>query len=139
MAETLLPTSLVPGLVTVEDQKGNQRNVYPIDAKDLIASGEFKLVDNGSAEAARLNINPLRTDRYSGDPRNVVAEVTGIAGVVVEARDEKTAQKIIKAGDTADARPGPSQLPQDQTDQRAAESAKDAAKTAAPAKADDKK
>jgi hypothetical protein len=105
MAESLIP-EIVPGLVAVEyvgperkggPQKGSVKNVYPIDAKELLMSREYKLVENGAVEAARLNANPLR--RIASDPALVVTEVTGIEGQVHVADSEKEAEKAIAAAD----------------------------------------
>lgn len=100
--EQMLPSAMVPGLVTIKDKKGKTQNVWPIDAKELIASGEYELVENGSAEAARLNVNPLRSGRAVADPDLVVAEIAGIAGGVVVAATPEDAEKLIDAGDNAD-------------------------------------
>jgi hypothetical protein len=86
--ETLLPAAMVPGLVTVEDKKGKQENVFPIDAKERLASGDYKLVDNGAIEAARMAATPLRSGMAAGIPSDmVVAEVSGIEGRVVTSDD----------------------------------------------------
>lgn len=105
MAEALIP-EIVPGLVAVEfvgkeveggPKKGAVKNVFPIDAKEMLMSREYKLVENGSVEAARLNANPLR--RVAADPRLVVTEVTGIEGQVHVAASEADAKEAIEAGD----------------------------------------
>lgn len=114
--EQLLPSAMVPGLVTIKDKKGKTQNVWPIDAKELIAGGEYTLVDNGSAEAARMNVNPLRSGRAVADPDLIIAEVAGIAGSVVVAATPEEAEKVIEAGDNADrvastAAPAPAPAP----------------------------
>lgn len=89
MAEDLIPT-IIPGMVSVsyvgkdDDQKKNPANqnkvVFPIDAKELVATGDWKVNNDGAVQAARLNVNPL-----SGQPidlATVKTEVTGIAGQV---------------------------------------------------------
>lgn len=131
--EQMLPSAMVPGLVTVKDSKGKTQNLFPIDAKELIASGEYELVDNGSAEAARLNVNPLRSGRSAAAEDLVIAEVTGIAGSVVVGADEAATKAAIKAGDNADAVRSTAQTPS----QKAAETPKDPPK--APVKAADAK
>lgn len=93
--ETLLPAAMVPGLVTVEDSKGNQRNVFPIDAKEMISSGDYELVENGAVEAARMAATPLRSGMAAGIPSDqIVAEVSGIAGMVVAHDDPKKAEEV---------------------------------------------
>lgn len=97
MAESLLP-EVIPGLVQVKETKsGKVKTVFPIDAKELLMSGDFELVENGAVEAARINANPLR--QFGINPKIVVAEVTGIAGQAHVATDEKEADKLIKAAD----------------------------------------
>jgi hypothetical protein len=97
--EGMLPSAMVPGLVTIEDKKGKRQNVYPVDAKELINSGDFKLVENGAIEAARLAATPLRSGMAAGIPdEHIVAEVSGIEGRVVIAEDEKARDKIVEAG-----------------------------------------
>ena len=113
MAENLLP-EVIPGMVAVQyvgaddkdsgEKKGSVNNVFPIDAKDLVATGSYKLVDNGSVEAARLNANPLRAAQAAA-PEVVVAEVTGVGGQVHVAEDAKAAEAAKKASDSADAKP----------------------------------
>lgn len=100
--EQMLPSAMVPGLVTIKDSKGKTQNVFPIDAKELISSGAYTLVDNGSAEAARLNTNPLRSGRAVADTDVIVAEIAGIAGSVIVASDAAAAEKVKDAGDNAD-------------------------------------
>lgn len=127
MAETLLPTAMVPGLVTVKDKEGRLQNVWPIDAKELINSGDFELVENGAIEAARMTANPLRSDRARGlQAGAVAAEVTGIAGAVVVAEDEKAAEKIQKdsaGAEGAPADPDKPSSPQQQDRENAQRSA----------------
>lgn len=103
MAEQLIASAMVPGLVTVKKSDGTMQNLWPIDAKELLATGEAELVENGSIEAARLNANPLRSGRSTADLSKVVAEVTGPMPAVMVAADEKTADSVKKAGDNADA------------------------------------
>lgn len=113
MAENLLP-EVIPGMVAVQyvgaddkessEKKGSVKNVFPIDAKDLVATGNYKLVDNGSVEAARLNANPLRSAQAAA-PEVVVAEVTGVGGQVHVADDAKAAEEAKKASDSAEAKP----------------------------------
>ena len=102
--ETLLPAAMVPGLVTVEDKKGNRKNVFPIDAKELIASGEVTLVENGAIEAARMAATPLRSGYASGIPSDqIIAEVAGVEGRIVAASTPEEAEEIKDAGDSPDA------------------------------------
>jgi len=101
--EQMIPSAMVPGLVTISDKKGAMQNVFPIDALELIKSGEYTLVENGAVEAARMNANPLRSSHFGTNPDFVVAEVTGIAGAVIVAATEKSAEDIIAAGDQPDA------------------------------------
>jgi hypothetical protein len=106
MAESLIP-EVIPGLVQVRrkaaddkntgEKKGSLKTVYPIDAKDLLMTGDYELVENGAVEAARLNANPLR--QFSIPEKTVVAEVTGIAGQAHVAPSEEEAQKLVKASD----------------------------------------
>ena len=102
---TVGPVTVVPGLVTVKakGKNGATQNVFAIDALELIRSGEYELVENGSVEAARLNANPLRS-AYAGTNLDVVvAEVTGIAGGVVVATGADSADELRAAADQADA------------------------------------
>ncbi len=93
--ETLLPAAMVPGLVTIKDKKGQMQNVYPIDAKELLASGDFELVENGAIEAARMAATPLRSGMASGIPsENIIAEVAGIEGRIVASSDPKEVERI---------------------------------------------
>lgn len=109
MAESLIP-EVLPGLVQVRrkgadvksgdrvlEKKGALKTVFPIDAKELLMSGDYELVENGAVEAARINANPLRS--LGINPEITVAEVTGIAGQVHIATDEGEAEKLIKASD----------------------------------------
>lgn len=106
MAESLLP-EVIPGLVQIErtaaddkntgEKKGAVKNVFPIDAKELLASGDYRLVENGAVEAARMNANPLRA--FGINPKITVAEVTGIAGQAHVANSEEEAEKLAKASD----------------------------------------
>lgn len=100
--EQMIPSGMVPGLVTVKDSKGKTQNVYPIDAKELITSGEYELVDNGAVEAARMSSTPLKSGRVAVAKELVVAEIVGIEGQVVIGADEKATEVAIKAGDNAD-------------------------------------
>lgn len=106
MAESLIP-EVIPGLVQVKrtgpddkntgEKKGTMKTVYPIDAKDLLSSGEYELVENGAVEAARINANPLRN--FALNPKIVAVEVTGIAGQVQVGANEEETQELIKAAD----------------------------------------
>lgn len=109
MAEQMMPTGMVPGLVTVKKKDGTLQNLWPIDAKELIAAGDAELVENGSAEAARLNVNPLRSGRSTAKVETVAAEITGISGSVIVSADEKAADKVRDAGNNADATSGEAQ------------------------------
>jgi hypothetical protein len=119
MAESLLP-EVIPGLVQVQrvaadsketgEKKGAVKNVFPIDAKDLIFSGEYKLVENGAVEAARINANPLRASGVN--PNIAVAEVTGIAGQVHVAPDEETKDKLVKLADNGGKEKAAEELPE---------------------------
>ncbi len=102
--ETLIPASMVPGLITIEDVvTGAKKNVYPIDAKDLIVSGEFTLVENGAVEAARMAATPLRSGYASGIPSDqIIAEIAGVEGRVVAAATPEAAAKAIEDGNSPD-------------------------------------
>lgn len=102
MAETLLPTAMVPGLVTLEDKDGNRANHYPVDAKELLATGEFTLVENGAIEAARMAATPLRSGMVNIPAENIVAEVAGHAGMIIAHDDPAEVERIIASGDNAD-------------------------------------
>lgn len=102
--ETLLPASMVPGMITVEDKDGNRKNVFPIDAKEMILAGSVKLVENGAIEASRMAATPLRSGYASGIPSElIVAEIAGVEGRILAAADEDTAEEIRDAGDSPDA------------------------------------
>src|SRR6478609_1089936 len=107
--ETLLPSTLVPGMVavvSVTEKNPVPQNVFPIDAKEMIVAGTHKLYENGSVEAARLNANPLRSGRTQVDnPDLIVAEVAGANGAVIVAETAEKADEIIQAGDHADDTP----------------------------------
>lgn len=110
--ENLLPSAMVPGLITIEDSKGRRQNVYPIDAVELIRGGDYKLVENGAIEAARMAATPLRSGMASGIPSDqIVAEVSGVEGRVVAAATPEAAAEIIEAGNSADANSAPSAEP----------------------------
>lgn len=105
MAENLIP-EIIPGLVAVKyvgpdkdgnPKKGTVKNVYPIDAKEMLMSREYELVENGAVEAARLNANPLR--KIPTDAALIVTEVVGIEGQLHIADSEKSAEKAIEAAD----------------------------------------
>ncbi len=151
--ETLLPAAMVPGLVTVEDSKGKRQNLYPIDAKELLAGGEYKLVENGAVEAARMAATPLRSGMAAGIPDDqLVVEISGVEGRVVTAEDGE-AVRAESAGidgttDQDDAAPvnakdDPASAARIQSEARASETKTDTDKAAPariPAKADaDKK
>jgi hypothetical protein len=124
--EALLPSAMVPGLVTVEDKKGNRQNLYPVDAKEAIATGEYTLVENGSIEAARMAATPLRSGMANNIPKdNVIVEVAGVAGSVVASSDEDAVAEAIEAGEGADAKPndGAIETASAQDARKAAESA----------------
>lgn len=129
MAENLLPSAMVPGLVTIKDKDGKTQNVFPIDAKELLRSGDYELVDNGALEAARMNANPLRSGRSAASPEMTVVEVTGREGRVIASSDPKEVDRLREAGDSADARADPS---------LAAAEEKPTPAKAAPAKAEEK-
>jgi hypothetical protein len=107
MAENILP-EVIPGMVAVEyvgadnkesnEHKGMTKNVFPIDAKELIATGKYKLVDNGAVEAARLAATPLRSAQ-AANPDVVVTEVAGIGGQVVVEDNAKDAEAARAAPD----------------------------------------
>lgn len=107
--EQMIPSGMVPGLVTIKDSKGKTQNVYPIDAKELISSGDYELVDNGAVEAARMSSTPLKSGRVAVAKELVVAEIVGIEGQVVIGADEKATAAAIKAGDNADSVPSTQQ------------------------------
>lgn len=107
MAEQMIPSGMVPGLITVKKKDGTMQNLWPIDAKELLASGDAELVENGAVEASRINANPLRSGRISTQAEQTVAEITGIGGKVIVAEDAKAAEKAIKAGDSAEANDEP--------------------------------
>lgn len=126
--ENLIPSAMVPGLVTIKDKKGNMQNVYPVDAKELINSGEYELVENGAIEAARMAATPLRSGQAAGIPSDlIVAEVAGIAGGVVTANTPEEAEKIIADGDNADAVPADDKAPKQGAAARQAKEAESAA------------
>lgn len=112
MAENLIP-EVIPGMVAVKyvgatnkdtgEKNGSVKNVFPVDAKEMLATGEYKLVDNGAVEAARINAGPLRMAAAAA-PQNVVSEVTGIEGQVHVAADEASAEKARKASADAGAK-----------------------------------
>lgn len=109
MAENILP-EVIPGMVAVEytgadnkdtgETKGFVKNVFPIDAKELIATGNYKLVDNGAVEAARLAATPLRR-AAPARPDTVITEVAGVAGEVVLAPTPEEADKLAKQARTS--------------------------------------
>ncbi len=146
--ETLIPTAMVPGLVTVEDKEGNRQNLHPIDAKELIAAGEHKLVENGAVEAARIAATPLRSGMATNIPSDqIVAEIAGIAGMVVMGNDAAEAEKI-KSGAAGEdgTKDDKSKAPKSAREQDGANAQKsaaqpksDAEKAAERAKAEDKK
>lgn len=108
--ENMIPSAMVPGLVTIRglkgDHKGKTQNVYPVDAKELIASGDYELVENGAVEVARLAATPLRSGLASGiPPEHLVAEISGIEGRVIVAENEAERDKVREAGDNADSVP----------------------------------
>ena len=104
--ENLLPSAMVPGLVTIKGKDGKTQNVYPVDAKELIASGDYELVDNGAIEAARLAATPLRSGAAAGIPDDlIIAEVSGIEGRMVTAGDAKAAQAAKDESDDAEPKP----------------------------------
>lgn len=111
--ETLLPAAMVPGLITIEDSKGRRQNVFPIDAVDLLRGGDYKLVENGAIEAARMAATPLRSGMASGIPsENIVAEVSGIEGRIVATATGEAAAKIIEESNAqADALPNDGSIP----------------------------
>lgn len=144
MAESLLP-EVIPGLVQVKrtaadnkdtgEKKGAVKNVYPIDAKELIGTGEYELVENGAVEAARMNANPIRS--MGLNPKVMVAEVTGIEGQAHVASSEGEAKKLAKASDH-DGKEVPAEELPDGSEVARAEPAK-AAGTPANAKSDSEK
>jgi hypothetical protein len=148
MAESLLP-EVIPGLVQVErtggddkntgEKKGARKNVFPIDAKELLMTGDYKLVENGAVEAARMNANPLRA--LGLNPNVTVAEVTGIAGQAHMAQTEEEAQKLIKAADHGGKEAPAEQLPDGSEVAREAPKAEPAKAPGTPvnAKGDDRK
>lgn len=68
MADEVNAPDVIPGMVAVEhtgpdipgEAKGMIKNVFPIDARELIDGGNYKLYENGAAEASRLNAGSLR-------------------------------------------------------------------------------
>jgi hypothetical protein len=110
--EGILPSAMVPGLVTVRNKKDKStQNLYPVDAKELLAAqpDEYELVDNGAIEAARLAATPLRSGMAAGIPdERIVAEVAGLEGRVVIADSEEDRDAIVAKGDNADAVPASS-------------------------------
>lgn len=118
--EQLLPSAMVPGLVTIEDKDGKQKNVYPVDAKELINSGDYTLVENGSVEAARIAATPLRSGMAAGIPDGlIVAEISGIEGRVLIADTEENRDKILKMGANADAVPSKMEDPKTRAEHEA--------------------
>lgn len=135
--EQMIPSGMIPGLVTIKGKDGKLQNVWPIDAKELITSGEYELVENGSVEAARLNANPFRGQPIA-NPEVVVAEIAGIGGGIITAANEAETKKIIASGDNAD-----EVAPKLETDEPAPETKTTATKatgtpTGTPAKTDTK-
>lgn len=125
--ENLLPSAMVPGLVTIEDKDGKRQNVYPVDAKELIQSGEYTLVENGAVEAARMAATPLRSGMASGIPDDqIIAEISGIEGRIVAASTPEAAKEAIEAGNSPDAKPSgnaPKSAPEQAREQEAASAA----------------
>jgi len=111
MAENILP-EVIPGMVAVEytgqdnkesgETKGMVKNVFPIDAKELIATGKYKLVDNGAVEAARLAATPLRR-AAPARPDSVSTEVAGVTSEVVVSPTPQEAEKLAQQNRTANA------------------------------------
>jgi hypothetical protein len=125
--EGMLPSAMVPGLVTIEDKKGRRQNLYPIDAKELLnqQGDEYSLVENGAIEVARLAATPLRSGMAAGLPKDqIIAEVSGIEGKVLVADSAEEAEKVRKSSDNADAVPakGPTSA-SEQDSKKAAQSA----------------
>jgi hypothetical protein len=130
--ENMLPSAMVPGLVTVEctksseggPKKGDRQNIYPVDAKERINQGDWKLVENGAVEASRLAATPLRSGMASNlAADHIVAEVSGIEGRVVMADSAEEADRIREAGDNADRvqpKAGTASKPANQADEAAA-------------------
>lgn len=130
MAEDLLPT-IVPGMVGLKNKKsGKVTNHFPVDAREImtIAKGEYELVDNGAAEAARLNANPLKAAQASSDL--LVSEVTGIEGQVLVAMSPEQAEAWKAASATDREKPAATTTESTTT--------KEPAKAPAPAPADKK-
>ncbi len=102
MAENMIP-EVIPGMVAVQyagqdnkdsgEKAGMVKNVFPVDAKEMIASGQYKLVDNGAVEAARINATSLRLYNPVHPSKLVVADVAGIASQLHLAKDEQEAEK----------------------------------------------
>jgi hypothetical protein len=94
MAEDLLPT-VVPGMVGLRHKKTKAvTHHFPVDAREILSgSKDYDLVDNGAAEAARMNINPLQAIQSA----NVATEVVGIEGQVLVAMNPEQAEAWKKA------------------------------------------
>ena len=101
MAEDLLPT-IVPGMVGLKNKKsGKTTNHFPVDAREIltVSPGEYEIVDNGAAQAARLNANPLKALEVD---RNLLhTEVTGIEGQVLVAMSPEDAEAWKKRSDVS--------------------------------------
>lgn len=64
------PPAVIPGMVVLQyigedsaesgEKHNHYVNVFPVDARELVNTGKYVLVDNGAAEASRLNSTPLR-------------------------------------------------------------------------------
>jgi hypothetical protein len=113
--ENMLPSAMVPGLVTVECTKSSEGGPK---------KGDWKLVENGAVEASRLAATPLRSGMASNlAADHIVAEVSGIEGRVVMADSAEEADRIREAGDNADRvqpKAGTASKPANQADEAAA-------------------
>lgn len=90
MAESFLAESMVPGMVALRDKKGKVTQHFPVDAREIMTQqpGEFKMVTNGSVEAARMNPLPLQLAQDTA-----AAQVVGLEGQVLVAMSAEDAQK----------------------------------------------
>jgi hypothetical protein len=138
--ETLIPAAMVPGLVTVEDKDGKQHNVFPIDAKEMLASGEYSLVENGAIEAARMAATPLRSGMAAGIPSDmIVAEISGVEGRIVASEDAEAIKSesagIDGTGPDKNAAPANARQSDDANAKKSAEQPKTDAQKASESKA----
>lgn len=101
MAEDLMPT-VIPGMVGLKHKKtGRISQHFPVDAREIlsISRGEYDIVDNGAAQAARMNANPLHA--LQADSKLIHSEVTGVEGQVLVAMTPEQAEAWKKQSDVS--------------------------------------